>query len=114
MDEIQPNLPLSEQTYFILLGLEPGPQHGYAIMKDVLQISQGRVALSTGTLYTALKRLLDLGWIQRMDDPDEGKDGRVRKAYSLTDLGRQILEAEVQRLQGLVKVARLRNLGNTT
>jgi DNA-binding PadR family transcriptional regulator len=113
-DEIQSNLPLTETTYFILLSLAHGPRHGYAIMKDVSQLSRGRIALSTGTLYSALKRLLDQGWISRSTDPDSNPDGRGRKAYILTTLGQHILEAEVGRLQGLVNVAHGRVLGNTT
>jgi DNA-binding PadR family transcriptional regulator len=106
-------LPLTETTYFILLSLAHGPRHGYAIMKDVQSLSQERVMLSTGTLYSALKRLLDQGWIGRVDDPRNGSDARVRKAYQLTDLGRRILQAEVQRLEGLVGAAQLRALGET-
>lgn len=105
-DEIQANLPLTESTYFILLILASGlPRHGYAIMKEVDELSRGRVSLSTGTLYGALKRLLDQGWIHRAVDPEAGADGRVRKAYVLTPLGRRILEAEVQRLQSLAGAA---------
>jgi DNA-binding PadR family transcriptional regulator len=112
-NEVQSNLPLTETTYFILLSLAHGPRHGYAIMKDVRQLSHDRVALSTGTLYTALKRLLDQGWIQRTESPGGATNGRGRKDYSLTQLGQKILEAEVQRLQGLVNAAQLRVLGNT-
>ena len=110
--EIQSQLPLTEVTYFILLSLAPGPRHGYAIMKDVRQLSRERVVLSTGTLYSALKRLLDQGWINRADDPDLNGDNRVRKAYVLTALGSAILGAEVQRLQGLLRVAKARVLTN--
>jgi DNA-binding PadR family transcriptional regulator len=127
VDEIQSNLPLTETTYFILLSLARGPQHGYAVMKDVQQLSQGRVALSTGTLYSALKRLLDQGWIRRagasesgasesgafQGGPSEGGTGRVRKAYRLTSLGEQMLAAEIERLEGLVNVARLHSLGDS-
>lgn len=111
--EIYSNLPLTETTYFILLSLSPGPRHGYSIMKDVRQLSQERVVLSTGTLYSALKRLLDQGWIRRTADPGESNDGRGRKAYCLTHLGEQILQAEVERLQGLVDAARVRALENS-
>ena len=110
-DEIQSVLPLTETTYFILLSLAPGPRHGYAIMKDVRQLSHERVLLSTGTLYSALKRLLDQGWIRRAGDPVGDRDGRGRKAYSLTQLGQQILEAEVQRLDSLVSAAQVRIQG---
>jgi DNA-binding PadR family transcriptional regulator len=82
-------------------------------MKDVYELSQGRVSLSTGTLYTALKRLLESGWIKRVDDPSNRNDegGRHRKAYILTPLGSQILRVEVQRLEGLVTAAQLRSVG---
>jgi PadR family transcriptional regulator PadR len=106
--EIQDYLPLTETTYFILLSLSSGPRHGYAIMKDVEGLSHGRVKLSTGTLYSGLKRLLESGWIERNDSSAELVDGRGRKDYNLTQLGQAILEAEYQRLQGLVRVARMR------
>ena len=77
--EYQDSLPLSEAVFFILLSLLPGPKHGYAIMKDVQRLSDSRVNLSTGTLYGALKRLLDDGWLQRMDGDVE--NGRERKFY---------------------------------
>jgi len=109
---INSQMPLTEATYFILLSLAPGPRHGYAIMKDVYQLSQGRVTLSTGTLYSALKRLLDQGWIRRADDLGNDGNGRQRKAYHLTELGRGILDAEIRRLEGLVGAAQWRVMGN--
>jgi DNA-binding PadR family transcriptional regulator len=113
--EIQSNLPLTETTLYILLSLAPGPRHGYAIMKDVRGLSQNRVELSTGTLYSALKRLLDQNWIRRAEDPDPitARGGRVRKVYVLTDLGNNILQAEVDRLQNLVGAARGRVVRDT-
>jgi DNA-binding PadR family transcriptional regulator len=106
--DYQDNLPLSEAVFFILLSLAPGPKHGYAIMKDVESLSDSRVSLSTGTLYGALKRLLDGSWVRRVD---EGQDesGRERKAYALTQLGKGILEAETARMQNLVVVAQKRS-----
>jgi DNA-binding PadR family transcriptional regulator len=108
VDDIQSYLPLTETTYFIMLSLSSNPRHGYAIMKDVESVSQGRVKLSTGTLYSSLKRLLESGWIERDDSPGEPADRRGRKDYRLTLLGQAILQAEYQRLQGLVRVARPR------
>jgi DNA-binding PadR family transcriptional regulator len=102
------NLPLTETTFFILLSIAPESRHGYAIMKDVGALSQGRIVLSTGTLYGALKRLLELEWIERVDDEAQDETGRPRKAYRLTRLGRRLLEAELGRLQALVKAAKLR------
>lgn len=96
--------PLSEQAFLILLSLASGPCHGYAIAKDVNQLSSGRVKLGTGTLYGALKRLEDMGWIRREEEGDE-TDGRGRKSYALTWLGKRVLQGEFQRLDGLVKAA---------
>ncbi|HEX2905584.1 MAG TPA: helix-turn-helix transcriptional regulator [Phototrophicaceae bacterium] len=103
----EPALPLTEATFLILLSLAPGPQHGYAIMKDVAALSEGRVVFSTGTLYGALKRLLEQGWIERVDSP-EIESGRPRKDYQLTEAGRRLLSAEAARLETLAQAARLR------
>jgi len=103
--EFQSGLPLSEQTLYILLSLAPGPNHGYAILKDVQQLSEGRVTLSVSTLYTSLKRLLEQGWIERAGPEGQDESGRPRKAYQLTHLGRGFLQAETRRLQALVRVA---------
>lgn len=108
----QSSLPLTEAVFFILLSLAPKPKHGYAIMKDVEALSDARVQLSTGTLYGAIKRLLDQGWIEPVAETDA--DGnttdeppRGRKAYALTELGRSILQAETDRMQSLVRTAQL-------
>ena len=97
--------PLTESTYFILLSLSPKPKHGYAIMKDVQELSENRVMLSTGTLYGALKRLLDQGWIIRLEDSEAKGNARDRKVYKLTEHGRKILKDEIARLQKLLMVA---------
>lgn len=89
----------------ILVSLGSGPKHGYAIMKEVEELSQHRVLLSTGTLYGAIKRLLGDGWIYRLDLPEDSSDGRDRKSYALTTHGRKVLMAEMQRLQELVTIA---------
>lgn len=110
-EDIQSNLPLTEGTYFILLSLSPRPKHGYAIIKDVHTLSRERVNLSTGTLYGAIKRLLEQGWILRIDDPDSNGSRRKRKVYRLTSLGRRVLQAEVSRLDSLVAAAELSAIG---
>jgi len=104
--------PLTEATFFILLSLAPAPQHGYGIMKDVEVLSEGRIRFSTGTLYGALKRLLEQGWIERFDNPEAIESGRPRKEYRLTDLGRRVLSAEAARLESLVAASRLRLRGS--
>lgn len=104
---IDDQLPLTEATFFILLSLAHGPNHGYGMMKDVEDLSHGRITLGTGTLYGAIKRLLDQGWIARSEAESES-GGRERKAYTLTDLGRRILAAETDRLQSLASAGRTR------
>ena len=104
--DIQSNLPLTESTFFILLVLAPRPRHGYAIMKESVVLSDGRVQLSTSTLYGAIRRMLDQGWIERSAAASGIENGRERKAYQLTDLGRRILDAETARLQSLVTMAK--------
>ncbi len=100
--------PLSEATFYILLSLVPGPAHGYAILKETAELSGGRVALSTGTLYGALKRLLEQGWIVEAPQPDgAATGGPPRRAYALTEQGRRALAAERARLRQMAAAARL-------
>jgi DNA-binding PadR family transcriptional regulator len=104
--DVQENLPLREATFFIMLSLATAPRHGYAIIKDTARLSDGRVKLSTGTLYGAIKRLLEAGWIMRLENEEEEEDGRPKKEYRLTEKGRRIFEAEVARLESIVTMAR--------
>jgi len=113
MNDILSHLPFREPTFFIMVSLSPGPKHGYAILKKVESLSEGRVKLSTGTLYGAIKRLLGQGWIRRVDDPIPNGAGRERKSYDLTELGRRVLNAEIARLQKLVSVARIQTAEET-
>jgi DNA-binding PadR family transcriptional regulator len=97
--------PLSEQTYYILLSLASAPKHGYSIVKDVEQLSERSVVLSVSTLYTALKRMLDDGWIRLIEKAQIGSQ-RPRKTYELTALGGDVLQSEIRRLEGLLYAAR--------
>jgi len=97
--------PLSEPVLLILLSLAEQPRHGYAILKDVEEMSDGRVILSTGTLYGALGRLLDDQWIERFEEAEPSRD---RQAYRLTAKGRAVLQAEVARIRQLTRLASLR------
>jgi DNA-binding PadR family transcriptional regulator len=101
-------LPLTEPVLLILLSLAEHPRHGYSILKDVEEVSSGRVVLSTGTLYGALRRLLEDGWIERFEQDDTS---RGRQAYRLSPLGRRNLQTEVSRLKQLTRVASLRAVG---
>ncbi len=97
--------PLQEPTFYILLSLRGGEKHGYAILKDVAQLSAGQVKLSTGTLYGALNRLLDQGLIERIEPEDEK---RGKKAYRLTHAGLEVFEAEVGRMSRLLSAVKTR------
>ena len=113
--ENQTHTPLTEATYLVLLSLVPGPKHGYAIMKDVQALSNGRVTLSTGTLYGVLKRLLEDEWIERVEESEtsatqQNHPGRERKSYTLTRMGKLVLNTETNRLQALVSVALQRSV----
>ena len=98
-------LPLTEPVLLILLSLAGQPRHGYSILKDVELMSDGRVVLSTGTLYGALRRLLDEEWIERIK---EQESPRGRQAYRLTSRGRRNLQLEVSRMKNLTRLANLR------
>lgn len=98
-------VPLTEPVLLILLSLADQPRHGYSILKDVEQMSDGRVMLSTGTLYGALRRLLDNDWIERLEQKD---NSRRKQAYRLTPRGRRNLQFEVSRLKHLTRLANLR------
>lgn len=100
--DVNEQLPLQEATFFTLLSLARGPKHGYAVLQDVAQLSAGRLQLSTGTLYGGLRRMLEHGWIERFDQASGVVEGRTRKAYRLTELGRTILNADVARMQNLL------------
>jgi PadR family transcriptional regulator, regulatory protein PadR len=87
---------MREPTYFVLAALLEGPLHGYAIIKRAEEMSSGRVRLATGTLYTALDRLTDEGYVRLVSE--EVVAGRIRRSYGLTDDGAAALSAEARRM----------------
>ncbi len=97
--------PLSEPVLLILTSLAAGPRHGYALMKDIEALSNGRVRMSTGTLYGALRRLLEEQWIERFDQEDTSRE---KQAYRLTAEGRRKLEFEVERMKQVTRAASAR------
>jgi len=103
-----PFLPLTPAAFHVLLTLADGPRHGYQILKDVEERTDGEVVLSTGTLYGLIKRFLDDELILEMR-PAAGDDER-RRTYKLSVLGREVAEAEATRLERLVRAARGANL----
>lgn len=94
-----------------MLSLAPRKKHGYAILKDVEELSGGKLKLSTGTLYDALSRLLDQGWIKRVQDDTSTHPGRPRKAYELTNNGLRVLRSEMDRMEMLIALTQRRLAG---
>jgi len=98
-------LPLKGNWFHILLSLVGGEQHGYRIMQEVLERSDGKVRLWPATLYGSLKRLIEHGLIAESGDrPAVEFDDARRRYYKLTPLGEQALDLESQRLKELVRV----------
>jgi DNA-binding PadR family transcriptional regulator len=94
---------LREPTFLILAALAAGPKHGYAILSDAAEMSDGRVKLRTGTLYAVLDRLRANGLV--VVDRDEIVDSRHRRYYRLTEDGSRVLAAEAQRMRRNADVA---------
>jgi len=104
-------LPLAPATFQILLALVDRERHGYAIMKEVTTRTDGAVQLGPGTLYGALKRLLESGLVEKGSeraDPELGDDRR--RYYKLTKLGLRVARLEARRLDAMVRAARQKKL----
>jgi DNA-binding PadR family transcriptional regulator len=100
---------LGEPAFLILTALTREPQHGYAVIEDVLDISGGQVRLHTGTLYSVLDRLREGGLIEV--DREEIVQSRLRRYYRLTGAGRERLAAETARLRRHADAAAARLAG---
>ena len=111
-DDLSPFLPLSPATLHILLALAGEERHGYGIMQEVARQSEGQYKLGPGTLYDNLQKLMDQGVVDEAPRRSANDDPR-RRYYRLSGFGRRILSAEVARLEGVVREARLRLRGTT-
>lgn len=94
---------MREPTYLILVALGRGERHGYGIIQDVVELSDGRVKLGAGTLYGALDRLADEQLVE--STRTEEVDGRLRRYYSLTENGTETVRAETDRRLTLARSA---------
>lgn len=101
-------LPLTPAVFYVLFALAEGEKHGYAIMKQVEGISGGQFTMGPGTLYTTIQRLLELGLIEEISTPADSE--RRRRSYRLSRRGRQVFEAELNRMESLVRSAQRRKL----
>ena len=102
-------LPLSPAMFHVLVALADGDIHGYAIMKDVEQLTGGAVRLSTGTLYGIIKRLLADGLIRESGIRTSAGYER-RRSYALTPFGKDVARAEAARLEQALAIARRKPL----
>lgn len=98
------HLPLTHVVYHILLSLSGEARHGYGIIKDVVEVTDGELELEAGTLYAAIKRLRDDDLIEEVDAPEQA-DAR-RRYYTITPMGRRVLRAESERMEAMVEMAR--------
>jgi DNA-binding PadR family transcriptional regulator len=112
--KVQRFIPLKAQWFHILVSLAGGEQHGYGIMQEVLNRSMGKVRLWPATLYGSIKRMIEAGLIEESDErPAAELDDARRKYYRLTELGGEVLRAEGERLQELVRVIQLKQSAAT-
>lgn len=102
-------MPLSTQVFQILLSLFDEDLHGYAIIQDVAERTGGEVTLTASTLYAAIKRLLDSGWIIELRERPRDDDPR-RRYYRLTAAGQQAARDEALRLERLAAMARAKRV----
>jgi DNA-binding PadR family transcriptional regulator len=107
MSDVRQVLPLSRSLLHLLLALQEGERHGYAVKKRVEEMSDGVVKMGPGTLYTTIQRAEEQGLIRESESrPPEEHDQSQRRYYELTERGRQALALEVERIGAFVDRAR--------
>jgi DNA-binding PadR family transcriptional regulator len=109
-DAVDSTGPLSVQVFQILLSLVDDDLHGYAIIQDVARRTDGEIRLTASTLYAAVKRLLDNGWIEELRQRPRAGDDARRRYYRLTPRGRHAARAEALRVERLAGMARSKQL----
>lgn len=104
-------LPLTPAVFHILLALADRERHGYGIMQDIAERTNGTVRMGPGTLYGSIKRMLADGLIEESGErPDPELDDERRRYYRLTELGRRVLQAEARRLDQLLRIAQAKHV----
>jgi len=106
-DDLKNFLPLSPATFYILLALSNEDRHGYGIMQEVARQSEGRYKLGPGTFYDNLEKLIEQGVVKEVPRKSANEDTR-RRYYRMTGFGRNVFLAEVSRLDGVVREAKVR------
>jgi len=109
--EVRSLLPLTPAVFYTLFALAHREQHGYAIMRSVESLSDGKITLGPGTLYTTIQRLLNLGLIEETTHEKRPEElERRRRYYRLTGLGSRLLNEEIRRFEDVLHQARIRKL----
>ena len=104
-------LPLTPAAFHVLLALADSERHGYAIMQEIAEHTDGRMKMGPGTLYGTIKRLLEAGLIEESDErPDPQLDDERRRYYRLSGVGQRVVRAEAQRYADMAAVARGKKL----
>ena len=98
-------LPLKPRILHILLALADGPRHGYSIMQEVAERTDGQVRVWPAAMYGTLRELEEVDWIEESETRPSEDDER-RRYFALTPLGKRVLSAEVRRLEEIVQCAR--------
>lgn len=100
------HLPLTPAASHIMLTLADGEKHGYAIMREVEEMTDGHLTMGPGTLYGSIKRMLGAGLVEETEQrPDSELDDQRRRYYRLTGLGERVLSAEMARLEAMIRAA---------
>jgi DNA-binding PadR family transcriptional regulator len=103
---VQALLPLPLAIFHMLLALTEGERHGYALKREILRRTNGKLNLGSGALYGSVSRMLDQGLIEESEErPDPHLDDERRRYYRITPFGRRVAQAEAVRLQHLVRLA---------
>jgi len=109
--ELKEMPPLTPAVFHVLLALVGNERHGYAIMQEVTETTQGRIKMGPGTLYGTIKRLLEAGMIEESDErPDPELDDQRRRYYRLTAIGQRTVKAEALRYAAMAELARRKRL----
>lgn len=108
-DAVADASPMTDLTFNILVTLTDEELHGYALIKRLREL-EGRASLRTGTVYAALARLREDGWVEEVDDPDSAEEDSRRRVYRVTDRGREAARIEAVRLREALERARTKRL----
>ena len=105
-------LPLTPVVLHMLLALagERQGKHGYALAREVEEVSEGQIKMGPGTLYGSIQRMIDAELIEESSRRPSSDDDDRRRYYKLTPLGRRVLELELARLNAVLTIARSKNL----